>query len=602
MRIKLGETTSIGRGESATVVLEDAAVSRDHAVVSRKGLGWFIEDTGSTQGTWVNRERLAGRRALLPNDEIRIGATRFLFDSDFDIQNADYTDRSVYFSSHTEDTMEVHPVAVLDAGRDASQPAGAELDFVVRLGELFDATHVGFADAMRGTCERLAEMFHTDALLFMLWDSAADSLRTTVAVSKDERFQADSAIIRRAWSERRALLVSDRREAGHPAPDAPKAPPTRSVLAAPLLAGGTAIGLLYFQRGKLDAYSLVDLRNARAVANLMAVFVEARQKAEARTFRETFRRGETRMVGSGSAMGAVLDMVGRVADSDATILITGETGTGKELLAQEVHQRSSKARARGPFVPVNCSAVPETLFESAFFGHEKGAFTGAFRMQPGILEQATGGTVFLDEIGELSPAMQPKLLRFIQEFSFSRVGGNRTLRADVRLIFATNRDLAREVAEGRFREDLYHRISVIPIHLPALRERREDIAVLAEYFAALHAKKLGRDIAGIGREALVLLEKYGWPGNIRELSNCVERAVLLADERILLPRHFSFAPAGRSPASRSPAATMSMAEVEKLHIESVLGSCDGNQVRASEVLGIHRNTLRKKIAEYGLKT
>jgi transcriptional regulator with GAF, ATPase, and Fis domain len=612
MKIELGVRTLIGRAASADLMLPDAAVSREHALIEKRGHGWTLSDLGSRHGTYLNGQRLEKTRALLRNDRVQIGQTLFLFDSEYDIQNADFTNLSVYFAAPHDETMELSPEAAQKANAAVGAKEGAQLDFVVQLSDLFTATRVPFGDALRSTCSRIADLFSTDGALLLLWDSAAGKLRPSVALSSQEgKFLADSTLIDRAVQSRKALLVCDRpRIEPHPAPDAPTPPAARSVLCLPLESEGTLIGVLYLQRDELDAYSLLDLRNAKAVARLLAIFVELRQESEALNLKMRFSAADSKATGlirgRSVAMGEVFEMIARIAPTPATVLVTGETGTGKEMIAREIHRLSLAGQSGAPFVSVNCSAIPETLFESLVFGHEKGAFTGAVRLQQGLIEQANGGTLFLDEIGELSLALQPKLLRFLQERVFARVGGLHLIRANVRLICATNRDLKDEIRLGRFREDLYHRISVFPIHLRPLRERPEDIAPLAEHLALHHAKSLGREIVGISDEAMRLLERQTWSGNIRELSNTIERGVLFSDGKILLPRHFTslgFALATDLtplPATTQSVRMCSLSDIEKSHIEQILRVAKGSQAKASEILGIHRNTLRKKIQDYGL--
>jgi transcriptional regulator with PAS, ATPase and Fis domain len=290
------------------------------------------------------------------------------------------------------------------------------------------------------------------------------------------------------------------------------------------------------------------------------------------------------------------------------MLITGESGTGKEVLARHIHELSP--RRGGPFVAINCSAIPATLFESELFGYERGAFTGAQRTTPGKVEAAHGGTLFLDEIGDLDLSLQPKLLRFLQERVFYRVGGTRAISADVRIIAATNTDLEAAVREGRFRQDLLYRLNVMQLHMPPLRERREDIPALIDYFVMRCANRLGVKVLGANDAAVALLQSYDWPGNIRELENAIERAVLLARGRILTPADFSWIQASQTPSASAENARqrqgglimplMSIADAERRLIERALRETNWNQMRAAEILGIHRNTLRNKIAEYGL--
>ena len=335
-------------------------------------------------------------------------------------------------------------------------------------------------------------------------------------------------------------------------------------------------------------------------------------------------RAREAWLGEDPAMRAVRDLVRRVAPSSSTVLITGESGTGKEVVAREIHRLSS--RAAGPFVPVNVGALPENLLESELFGHERGAFTGAEARKAGLFELANGGTLFLDEIGEMSQSMQVKLLRVIQERVLTRVGGTRPIPVDVRILSATNRDPEKAVAEGSFREDLYYRINVIRIRLPALRERKGDIATLAGLFLARAAREAGKRVEGISPDALRLLESYRFPGNIRELENSIERAVILSDGPILEPGDFSLdgrlvgASATGTPADAvtraegpvpadpaGPAAEpvpangpVSVREAEKRAVIAALERNGGHRERTAAELGISRRTLLTRMKEYGL--
>jgi DNA-binding NtrC family response regulator len=290
----------------------------------------------------------------------------------------------------------------------------------------------------------------------------------------------------------------------------------------------------------------------------------------------------------------------QVADSNAAVLILGETGTGKEYIARAIHYQSR--RASGPFIKVSCAALPESLLESELFGHEKGAFTGAVNRRIGRFEMANGGTLFLDEIGDTTLATQVKLLRVLQEKQFERVGGSETITVDVRIIAATNKDLKKAIAEKEFREDLYYRLNVITINLPPLRERPEDIPRFVEHFIAKYSKETGKAIDGISPEAMAMLQNYSWPGNIRELENCIERAVILCNGNTILPRHILIGSEARLPSVPHQAGLRSLREVERDHIKYVLSECGNNQTKAAQILGIDRKTLRNKIREYGLGT
>lgn len=318
------------------------------------------------------------------------------------------------------------------------------------------------------------------------------------------------------------------------------------------------------------------------------------------------------IITSNRHMKEVLSLVNRVADSPSTILITGESGTGKELIAGLIHEQSSR-RAK-PFIKVNCAAIPETLLESEFFGHERGAFTGAVTCKPGRFELADGGSLFLDEISEISTEIQVKLLRAIQERQFERVGGIRTLSVDVRIIAATNTDLGNDVSEGRFRRDLYYRLNVVPIHLPALRDRREDIMPLAAYFLSRMNQRLGKSVEGISDEAMAILEQHTWPGNIRELENVIERAVLLCSEKLLRAQDLNLIPIpeGVSIPKETPAAQLkngvSLKEIIQTETDRVefnllidaLTRTGGNVTRAAQVLGVSRKGLQLKLRRHGI--
>jgi Nif-specific regulatory protein len=309
---------------------------------------------------------------------------------------------------------------------------------------------------------------------------------------------------------------------------------------------------------------------------------------------------ESPIIGTGSAMRQVWDMLLQVAPADATVLITGESGTGKELVAAEVHRLSR--RAGEAFVKVNCAALPESIIESELFGHEKGAFTGASAQRKGRFELAHQGTVFLDEIGELSPQIQAKLLRVLQERELERVGGTGTIKVDVRLIAATNRNLEEEVKAARFREDLYYRLNVFPLHVPPLRERKGDIVLLADHFTEKYAEKNNKLIKRISTTAIDLLTSYSWPGNVRELENCVERAVILSTDMVI--HSYNLPPSLQSPTSTStePITTLeaALSRMEKELIVEALKISDGNMAAAARRLGITERQMGLRVHHYGI--
>ncbi len=328
----------------------------------------------------------------------------------------------------------------------------------------------------------------------------------------------------------------------------------------------------------------------------------AQRALEHRRLRESHRRSRETEDSQGDfiahdpAMTAVLGQLEKVAVTEATVLLLGESGTGKEVAARAIHRWST--RRDGPFIAVNCAVMSETLLESEMFGHEKGAFTGADARRRGRVEQAEGGTLFLDEIAEMKPELQAKLLRVLQEGQFDRVGGSRTIEADVRWVAATNRDLSEEIAAGRFREDLYHRLAVFPIWLPPLRERPGDIIPLAEHLLARSGAELGRPGLKLAADTEPLLRSYPWPGNVRELGNTLERAAILTDSDTVSASSILLQPARGPVATAQP---VSLADSEKRTIEAALQAEDGNRKRAASRLGIAVRTLYDKLKQYDLK-
>ncbi len=310
------------------------------------------------------------------------------------------------------------------------------------------------------------------------------------------------------------------------------------------------------------------------------------------------RFGVGNLIGQSPAMVEVYKLVARVAGLDTTVLIQGETGTGKELVARAIHHASP--RADGPFVVVDCSALAETLFESELFGHERGAFTGALAARRGLLETAAGGTCLLDEIGELSGALQAKLLRALQEQSIRRVGGNEQIAVNVRMIAATNRDLRKRVEEGAFREDLYYRLNVVSIAVPPLRERGGDVHLLAQHFVDQYARAAKKAIRGLARETLDLLSAHHWPGNVRELENTIARAVALSSSELLMPDGVSLPPRADPGPLALPAPQMRLDEVRRWYVGKVLEEMGGNKVHAAERLGIDRGTLHRMLRRWAM--
>ncbi|MBN2331656.1 MAG: sigma 54-interacting transcriptional regulator [Deltaproteobacteria bacterium] len=380
---------------------------------------------------------------------------------------------------------------------------------------------------------------------------------------------------------------------------------TLAFICVPIKYAGETVGALSVDRAAKGGDLKTEVAFLEIIANMLAPRVHARRmKEENVKLREAIdRHGPLgTIVGNAKSMRIVAEQIVQVADSQATVLITGETGTGKGLLAEEIHYRSP--RRDQPLVRLNCGAIPENLVESELFGHQKGAFTGAVEQRIGKFEMAQKGTIFLDEIGELPLASQVKLLRVLEEREFERVGGGRTIKTDARIIAATNRDLEQEVAVGRFRSDLYYRLSVFPIHLPPLRERGADIILLADYFVQRLGEKLGKNITRIDSSALDLLISYHWPGNVRELQNCLERAALLATDGIiygyLLPPSLQAGSGGEHVADAGDTFQAMVRAYETTLIIESLKKSKGNQTKAAKILGTSKRVIQYKIQQYGI--
>jgi transcriptional regulator with GAF, ATPase, and Fis domain len=399
----------------------------------------------------------------------------------------------------------------------------------------------------------------------------------------------------------------------------------KSALRVPLPLGGDVFGSLFFLSRESNAFEDDDLDYARRVADHLALAlslqrlaVVARRDAEARataarleaqvatlTRELEARTGQRRVIGSTRRWKDVLTQAARVAQTETTVLLTGESGTGKEVIARFIHHGSK--RSNGPFIAINCAALPDQLLESELFGHERGAFTGAVAAKPGRIEQANGGVLFLDEVGEMSPAVQAKVLRVLEQREFLRLGGTRLLRADIRVIAATNRDLLSAIRRGEFREDLYYRLGVFEITLPPLRERPEDILELADSFLDEIGQTVGRPAAGIAREARDQLVGYHWPGNVRELRNAIERAVILADGGYIRPEHLpvtapraAAAAADVNGATALPAGGVNLEAIERSLVVKALAQARHNKTRAAKLLGLTRAQLYTRIEKYGL--
>lgn len=434
----------------------------------------------------------------------------------------------------------------------------------------------------------------------LIFEAAAGQTSTSLV---GESFDAGLGIAGRVLKERRIILVDDvsADPAFYPGIDARSHFQTRQVLAAPLIGEQGVLGVVeVLNRRGGGTFDERDRQLLEVFANLAAC---ALRKATDHEMLQREHEGlkaalqtPVDMIGRDHGLAEVVQLAQRVAPTLSTVLLLGETGTGKEVLARYIHAASP--RRDRIFIGVNCAALSETLLESELFGHEKGAFTGAVAQRPGRFEIAEGGSLFLDEIGDISQALQVKLLRVLQEREFVRVGGTRTIGCDVRILAATNRDLKTQVESGAFREDLYYRLNVFPIRLPPLRERVQDVPELAEHFVRKSCRDLGTAPKFLSPDAVICLSAYGWPGNIRELANVIERAVLMSDGESIEPRHF---PSDLVSGAMDGSTGNRFEGIERSMVLRALRECNWNQTQAARKLGISRDHLRYRLKKYDIR-
>ena len=604
---------SIGREPSNLVPILDASVSRRHCLIRRDADEFKIQDLNSRNSTFVNGVPVT-EKILASGDEIKIGNSLFLFVRP---ETESRTAPSVEFDKDDTGGGSTIILRTQDArylrDLDKITPTGRtvrDVNALLRISKAVNSVR-GLEALERRVLESIFEVAPADRAAILLCDQGLEECNSVYGwdrrMGANPAVQVSRTIVSKVLQEGVALLCNDL-----PAAEAFSETASvvdrhiRSVLAVPLEVFDRVLGVIYLDASDPAVRFDEDhLQLLTAIGSIAAAALDNARRME--WLEEENRRLqaemniEHNMVGESPRMRDVYQFIGRVASSDSTVLIFGESGTGKELVARAIHQNSG--RANKPCVAINCAALAETLLESELFGHEKGAFTGAIVQKKGRLEVAEGGTVFLDEIGELAASLQAKLLRVLQEREFERVGGTRTIKLDVRLIAATNRDLEDEVKKGRFREDLYYRLNVVSLRMPALRDRREDISLLASYFASKYGKRSGRTVVGISPRARACLLNYEWPGNVRELENAIERAVVLGTSDLILPEDLPEAILDKAAPAGAPAEAFhdAVRESKKQLIVTAVEQAGGNYTEAARLLGLHPNYLHRLIRNLNLK-
>jgi two-component system, NtrC family, response regulator HydG len=594
----------IGRETAANLCIADPSVSRRHSQIEKEGGQFLIADLESLNGTFINDVPVK-RRALAHGDRVRIGDSQFLFLlHDGEASPASRSSEVQFEDRHLSgSTIQVK-------FNDAVYLMARDLSALMKVSTTVNAIR-GLEELQKTLLELLFEVVPAErgAILLShgngLEDAAVFGLDR--ARGPDEAIKVSRTIAQQVLREKTSLLMSDAPAKPGFASDSLNQSRPSSLMCVPLIMVERPLGVIYLDTNSPGVHFDQDhLQLVSAIAAITAVAIEnARHIEWLQSENERLLADvniEHNMVGESPSMKQVYQLISKVAPTDSTVLISGESGTGKELAARAIHQNSKRAKL--PFMAVNCAALAETLLESELFGHEKGAFTGALAMKKGRLEVADGGTVFLDEIGELSPALQVKLLRVLQEREFERVGGTKTIKVDIRLVAATNKDLEQAIAAGTFRQDLFYRLNVVELAMPSLRERPEDISLLANYFASKHGEKCNRKILGVSTEAQARLLSYEWPGNVRELENAIERAVVLGATDHILPEDLPEATLEAAVATTSiPAARYhdAVTQTKKQIILSAMDQAKGSYTEAAKLLGVHPNYLHRLIRNLNLR-
>ena len=597
--LESGEVT-IGRDPANTVAVLSASVSRFHCRLEPAGHSWRAVDLKARNRTRVNGDPVEDQ-VLAPGDRIGIGTSNFVF-------AADAVATPGGGGGANETILERGASGFLDLALSGRLPRDertlAGLNALLRVSHAIHGAR-GLEPLERQVLETLLEISPADRVAILLGENGLDGGPTRGLVRGEEGMriiEPSRTIVDRVLRDGIAISSNDiGGESQFAAAESLLAPGVRSILAAPLIVRGETIGVLYLSAVRPKApFDEAMLQLVSAVGNIVALAADHARYQQWLENENGRLRSEIevdhQLVGESPKLEEITAAIARVAPSDATVLVQGESGTGKELVARAIHRASP--RAAKSFLAINCAALTETLLESELFGHEKGAFTGATSQKKGKFEAAEGGTVFLDEIGEMPPMLQAKLLRVLQERECERVGGNKTIKLDIRLIAATNRDLREMSKTGAFRPDLYYRINVIAIKTPALRERRTDIPVLAAHFAAKYAARVKRTILGIAPQARQRLMQYDWPGNVRELENAIERAVVLGASEWIQPADLPESILEcTSPETGSPGITLNdrLRDAKRAIVIDALEQTGGNFTRAGELLGVHANHLHRLV-------
>ena len=586
---------TVGRDASNQLLIDDPSIAANHCLIRRReGEEFEIQDVGSSGATTVNGVPVT-ERTLMHGDEIGLGNCRFLF---------------YRWDGAVHEACPFRTLTVSPEEGSAHSPTRCSLTTMLKIGASIQVAR-GAEEIAQQWLEGIFEAIPAQQGGILLFD--AHGQEPCFASYRDREtgpttaVRAYRAIVERVRLGGTGILADVLPDPSPAAARNPAEPPPRHVLAAPIITSARTLGVICFDSSIPETPFREDhLEIASSVGAMLGLALEnARRMEWLETENARLQEAsdiEHDMVGVSPRMREVYQFVSKVAPTDSTVLIRGESGTGKELVARAIHRNSP--RACMPFLAINCAALTETLLESELFGHEKGAFTGAFAQKRGKLELADRGTVFLDEVGEMPPTCQSRLLRLIQEREFERVGGTRQIRTDIRLIAATNRDLEAAIERGTFRKDLYYRLNVVSLTMPPLRDRREDIPLLASHFVAKHGKRARRRVTGVAQEALACLKAHDWPGNVRDLENAIERAVVLGSTDLILvedlPETVLEAPPQEGGGPIGGYHETIRTEKRRI-ILTALDQAGGSFTEAAKLLGIHPNYLHRLVRNLDLR-
>lgn len=611
------EDAVIGRDIAATVCINSRSVSRKHCIVRRDGDQYLVRDLGSRNGTLVNGLPMT-ECVLRHGDRIGVSGSQFVFALD---SSAEPLTGPEVMESGDAEALEFATMLPAESLYRNPQRLLANLQSLKQGDHVRALLEMNRKAATLRTPEELEQALLDAAfdltpaesgaiLLYEQRDASATRVvgrhRSPLVTSE---VQVSQTVARRVLDEQISVLAGNTATETSLKDVASLAGTgSHSILCVPLLAHERSLGVLYLvTRNSAQVFDETHLETVTGVAavaglSLANAFDLQRMRAQATLLKAALERDRP-MIGESSAMKKISDTIARVAPAETTVLLLGESGTGKEIAARAIHGNSP--RAEKPFVAVNCATLGDNLLESELFGHEKGAFTGAVGLKKGLLETADGGTVFLDEVAELPLTVQAKMLRVLQEREFSRLGSTRPIKVNVRLIAATNKDLRAAVAAGTFREDLWHRLNVVALRMPPLRERREDIPLLANFFLARSSQRCERRVLGISTEAREVLQQYDWPGNVRELENAIERAVVLGSDSEIqvndLPETVWESAPATPDASGSLTYHAALRDAKQKIILQALELEGGNYTAAARRLGVHVTYLHRLMRTFKMK-